>query len=365
MNSDRQPEPAEPTDVVEHRQHAADPETLTVAERRNSPIADISRDDISTDDLPTPLVECGCGGCGPMVDPLDRYEGGGGLDWSSFDTATWAQTVCENPQPMSIRRAGKVFRRYTKAKLADDRRTSKAERERSNYRRIMDVDRYSRDAFGGNLTTVMLSFRVSPTTADGVTRRWVSPLLLADVLSIYRQQVHNRALNIREHVDEVQYVWVTTGTEKYATPHRHLYLWCDDPDDDVRILDFRSAVRKHCEGHQACEGAHQITDSEGEHRAVTVNHDPIIVDTETGTTVETPKGTTVDMSAIRREVRRSENEPYHEATAGALYVASQLPYLCALNDGPHPVNCQSAAVKWAHNAVSNRRWFGMSQKSSN
>lgn len=357
---DRNPEPAEPTSVVNRREASVDPEVVTVEKRRRTRIVDCSRDGISIDDLPKPLVECGCGECGPMVDPLDRFDGGNGLDWSAFDTASWAQSVCPNPQPITLERAGEVFKRYAKAKLNDDSRTSKVERELSNYRKIMERDRYARENYGDNLTTALLSFRVRPIARDGVNRRWLSPIILADALIEPRSDVLRRAKSIQEHVDDYHYAWVITGTELYSTPHYHCYFWMDDPDDTVAPFDFRSAIERHCEGHMAFEEDHPKETDDGEQKAVTVRHSPVIVDTEKGTTVITEDGTKLDMSALRREIRRNENEPYHEATKGAVYVAKQLPYLCALDD-PHPVDCQSAAIKWTHNAIRGYNWFGCSQ----
>jgi hypothetical protein len=298
-----------------------------------------------------------------MVDPLNKHDSGSGLDWAAFDTASWAQSVCSNPQPLSLERAGEVFRRYTKAKLNDNNRTSKAEQDQLNFAKIMERDRYARQQYGDNLTTAMLSFRISPIEKDWPNRRWLSPVLLADALLTFRSEVLQRAKSVQNHVNECHYAWVVTGTELYSTPHYHCYFWMDDPDDNVELFDFRSAIKRHCEGHQAFRDDHPIQTSDGEQKAVTVRYSPEIVDTEEGTTVTSDDGTILDMSCIRREIRQKKNEPYHEATKGALYIATQLPYLCGLNNDPHPVDCQSAAIRWCHCALRNQQWFGISQLS--
>jgi hypothetical protein len=273
---------------------------------------------------------------------------------------TWAKGTCTEPQPLTLERAAEVFKRYARSNYNDPSKTSKVERELSSYRKIMERDRYARSEYGDNLTTAMLSFRVSPVVEDGGERRWANPLLLCDCLLAHKPRVLRTAKRVRRHVDAMEYAWVVTGTEKFSTPHWHLYLWLDDPNDDVQPFNFRNAVKAHTEGYNAFSKDHPIEEG-GEEKTVTVRHDPSVVDTEDGTHAETEEGTVLDLSPILREVRNANGEPYHEATKGAVYVASQLPYLAGLKSDAHEAEYQTAAIKWTDTAVRNRRWFGCSE----
>jgi len=295
-----------------------------------------------------------------MVDPLEQFDYESALDMSFMDSTAWAKSMCPNPCPLTVERAGEVFARYARANVSKDGLTSKPERELSNYRKVMQLDRYARREYEDDLTTVLLSFRVSPIIVDGVSRRWANPILLADVLLAHRSEVLRRIRRIGRYVDGRRYCWVVTGTEKYATPHYHVYLWCDDGANDIRSTDFTYARDAHIDGYQASIDHHRI-DPEGENGTVTIRYNPDVVDTETGTTETMDDGTTLDFTAIRRAERESNDEPYHEATKGALYVGSQLPYLAGFDIDAHPADHQTAAIKWAHCGIRGRRWFGCSQ----
>jgi len=363
---DREREPAEPdsTIVRDATPPSADPEVLTLDGRRRTRLADTGRDHVSVDALPKPLTECGCGECTDAVDPLEQsfqQSPDGELDMTVLDALTWAKGACEEPRPLTVERAGEVFRRYARANLADPNRTSRPEDAQSRYATIMAMDRHCRREYGNGLTTAMCSFRISPVTRLGSERKWITPLQLADVVNLSRQQVVPKVRRgVRRVCDDAHYVWLLTGTEKYATPHYHVYLWADDPQDNLRSLDFSNAVDAHTDGYQASTDNHEI-DPDGDEGVVTIHHDPETVDTESGTTAEYDDGDTLDLSVVRRLERAANGEPYREATKGALYVATQLPYLAALDDDPHPVDCQTAAIKWCHNSVRNAKWFGRSQ----
>ena len=94
---------------------------------------------------------------------------------------------------------------------------------------------------------------------------------------------------------------------------------------------------------------------------ISVYYSPTVVDSEDGVTEEMPNGNTLDFSALRREARANNNEPYHESTKGAAYVASQLPYLASLDSSGPQSSYQSAAIKWAHSTVGDSNWFGSSR----
>jgi hypothetical protein len=354
---DREAEPAEPREWITDADADPDADEVTNEDRRQTRLIDVKGRGRAVTDLPKPLIECGCGDCPDTADPLRPSEDEFGT--TIIDPSMWAAEVCPEPRPVTVGRAGEITYRYARARLKRDGETSKPEQARTRYATVMEHDRYARREYGDALTTVLLSCRVRPIVSEGIERRWAPPLALADKLFSQHDSVLRRVRGAcRRHTERYKYAWVVAGTERYASPHYHVYAWCDDPDDNLRPSDFCGAINANIEAAQAYREDHPVA-PDGDDGAVTIRHNPSVADVEDGTTIEREDGTMLDLTAAIRAGLKSE-VPYREATRAALYVASQFPYLSLLDADPEPPDRQAAAIKWAHNAATNRRWFNAS-----
>lgn len=284
----------------------ADPPPQRVADFPNREDASLASDNYDAADLPRPFQVCGCGDCPWYVDPRKRT-GIEGLQGMAAD-------ICDDPRPMTVGEAADSYRQFALNEIATDDWTDKLGAARNRYRRIMEADRrYVREY---DLTTVLLSLRLSPTTRedDDVADGWHPPLRLDGWL-------HEAWSSVRSAFDyrisdklglDYEYVAITGGTDYHATPHRHVVLWIDDPDDDVTADLFSGVVNKHVEQvPTAYPRDHEATAGRG--GCVSVSTDPPLVPS------------TADGWA-------SDDPRKGFGTLAAQYVGAQLPHLDALGD---------------------------------
>jgi len=186
----------------------------------------------------------------------------------------------------------------------------------------------------------MLTLREVPTDQDD---RWMPPLQLDMMLNNKKvTESVRKALNYRlgrKAGLEFEYVRVVAPTESAATPHEHRYLWVDDPDNVVNVEQIKPALEKHLKYCPEAHREHHPTDPQGENGAITIRHDPPLVDED---------------SARGDDLRH---------TQGGQYLASQLPHLPLgdkfdpQKDDPKATLLEGGAVAWA----SSKRWFGASR----
>jgi len=280
----------------------ADPplKRLEGSQRRETRIAPPSMD---VDRLPTPLVECGCEDCpDSLVDPL-----------ADSEAELYAVDRCPEPRPMTVERTSEAYLRYQRAAWNSDRYVSTYERALDTYAGLLDTDRQLQRRFD-RLTTVMVTRRLSPLDDTG---EWLPPVAID-------AQLHDEAVmrsltrSLRYHLDgfNFEYVGVTAATDSAATPHEHVFLWIDDPHDGVTVDHVAPALEKHVsKATNAHEGDHEYRD-DGSTGAITVRHDPPLVD-------HVPD----EGGAIIEESKASDGGSVPANTAGAQYIASQLPHL--------------------------------------
>lgn len=124
-----------------------------------------------------------------------------------------------------------------------------------------------------------------------------------------------------------EWVAVTSPTESAGTPHEHIYLWVDDPDDEVTTAHIVPALEKHLKHCVNAYEQHHKYRTDGSGGAITVRHDP--------------------------ETKASGQ------TVGAEYVARQLAHLPIADvfdgnrDNPPQAKIEGAALAWA----SDFKWF--------
>ena len=302
-------EPADPTAV----------EVGNLPDRESTPLASRNFDPTN---LPAPFVQCGCGECLSMDDPLADS---GVPEAMAIDT-------CPEPMPVSVGKSGEIYRAYAVAETQRPDWTDRRSRARNRYRRVMNADRRFRREF--DLTTVLLSLRLSPITDDG---RWHSSLRLDTWLhepaSLIRKALRYQIK--RKRGLDYEYVTVTAGTSVCATPHRHILLWIDDPHDKICAEMFSDVIDKHVtKVPTAYSEDHEITEGRG--GAVSVETDP----------------------SVHLSEHRADSAEYgHPQTLAATYVATQLPHLDALQGENNSVANQTAAVCWC----SPYNWFSASR----
>jgi hypothetical protein len=179
---------------------------------------------------------------------------------------------------------------------------------------------------------VLLSRRLSP-ISDG---EWLTPFEIDD-------QIHGDGTNtsvtdsLRHHLRkfEYEYVGVTATTDSAATPHEHIYIWIDDPENTITTSDFKRPIDLHIENTGATPENHR----EGE--AITVEHDPPLVDAE-------PE----KVDHIQEKSVTGDGGSLPQNTQAAQYLAQQLPHM-SLKDRINPSKTagieqiDGGAIAWA------------------
>lgn len=280
--------------------------------------------------LPDPFVTCNC-----EEWQVDHHDPEG-------DAVTTADT-CPTPRPLRRGAAREVYRRIVTANdpdlggeddtATDTLVTSKLQQACRQFARVRDGDVLVR-AEMDDPTTVMLTLRQSPTDDE---ERVVSPWTLSERLFANVGSVMDAVrYTINKYgFDRYEWVRVVSGTRDWATPHCHLYLYIDDPDDVVNPTMFESAIEKHVNGNPQVDGwtNHGITDG----GAVRVENTPPLATDHYGDP---------ETHGLRR----------HAPSRGAMYLGAQLPHF-ALNGETEPWMIDRAVAAW----ISPRNWFQTSR----
>lgn len=243
---------------------------------------------------------------------------------------------------VTVEKAGETYLKIQRSNWNDEALNSKYERHKfGTYRRILDTDRQFQEKFDG-LTAVMLTRRLSPLDDGG---NWLTPWECNEMLhggSIHRSV--RRALSYQLEGFDFEWLAVTAPTRTAGTPHEHIYLWIDDPNNDVttgHIAPARDKHLKHCTN--AHEKHHQYR-TDGTDGAITVQHGPDLRKQSN--------------DKVAKQVLRG-NTPPRSNTLGAQYLASQLAHLQIGNlydkdrDNPPQALFEGAALAWA----SPYNWF--------
>ena len=245
-------------------------------------------------------------------------------------------------EPLTVEESRKTYLRTQRASWTSEERTSKYERHRYEvYLRILNADRHFQDCFDG-LTTAMVTRRLSPMDESGC---WLTPWECNEML-------HGGCLHrsIRESINyqlgDFSFEWlaVTAPTRSAGTPHEHIYIWIEDPSDDVTTDHLKPGLEKHL---KHCVNAYQKDHqyrTDGGDGAITIEHTPEIV-------TEIP-------DRIHEVIDKTDGSIYWNTT-GAQYLASQLAHLPLGDryngdrDNPPDELFEGAALAWA----SPYNWF--------
>ena len=259
--------------------------------------------------------------------------------------------VTDDNSPVSVAEAGEIYLKIQRSNWQTDTLTSKYERHKFEiYPRILEADRHFRSKYEG-VTTVMLTRRLSPLDESD---NWLTPWECNEML--HGGKIHRSIRGtLNYQLDGFRFEWiaVTAPTRSAGTPHEHIYLWIDDPGNNVttdHILPARDKHLKYCAN--ACEKHHEYQ-ADGTNGAVRLQHSPDIID-------HVPD----EFFSI------AENSPTYEETGrvlhntrGAQYLASQLAHLPVGDyydsqlDNPPEALFEGAALAW----ISPRNWFRSSE----
>jgi hypothetical protein len=258
----------------------------------------------------------------------------------------WPDRLVENGKPVTVGEAGKTYLKTDQWNRNSNTYTSKHQYHlRELYPRILEADRHFQQEYSG-LTTAMLTRRLSPLDDN---YEWLTPWECNEMLHGGKIQRSIRDA-IDYHIDaEYEWLGVTAPTRSAGTPHEHIYLWIEDPDDTVTVGDLKPARDLHLKHCQNAYKRHHKSQGDTKGRAITVQHSPEQVG-------EIPKKI---MSVLEHSetYNRTGNAPPN--TAGAQYLASQLVYLHladfydAARDDPPLALFEGAALAW----VSDHDWF--------
>ena len=290
-----------------HDTEPADPDTPDHSARRGMPLVP---DSVKRDHLPEPL----------------RAEKSG------------AVTVAE---------AGELYLRVQRSNWENDALTSKYERHKSEtYPRILEADRHFQMQFEG-LTTAILTRRLSPVDDNG---NWLTPWECNEML--HGGGVHRSVRNALSYqLDTFDFEWlaVTAPTRSAGTPHEHIHLWIDDPDDEVMADYLKPALDKHLKYCANAYERHHRYRADGTGEAITVQHDPELIESVPDEF----------FSITENSQTYAETGTVPPNTAGAQYLASQLAHLPIgdyynnRRENPPQTLFEGAALAWA----SPYNWF--------
>lgn len=196
-----------------------------------------------SEDFPAKYVACGCGNC------AERHflDGDGG----TID--------CPAPVPVTLAGARRIYRTAEGANVAaDDRDGDDVQRGTQKYSKTTKADSAAFRANGPNptngdgytangpictdhITTVLVSLRPSPTD---VREKLVTPYtLVQDTKDSWAEARDEIPRNVGEGL--LSYVWSLAGTDDWATPHVHCYLYYYDRFDAVERSDFTRMVTRY------------------------------------------------------------------------------------------------------------------------
>jgi hypothetical protein len=264
----------------------------------------------------------------------------------SVSTACLPDPLTDGERPLTVGEARKTYLKIERASWNSDSRTSKYMRHRKElYPRLLEADRQLQERYDG-LTTAMLTRRLSPLDEG----EWLTPWECVSLLhgGTTRRRVR-RCLN-RHIALPFEWVAVTAPTESAGTPHEHIYLWIDDPENEVGVTDLAPALEKHLDGVATAYERHHEYEADGSGGAITVKQTP-------------PCTQTVPEKFF--QIREASEASARPNTSGAFYLARQLAHLPVgdfyNSNEPNPAEplLDGGALAWASGET--YRWFRASQ----
>lgn len=285
---------------------------------------------VYSEDFPAAYKACGCQECNRrhFLDYDEDTDGAGGpID-------------CPSPVPVTVAGARRIYQTTEGTRWANDMEGSAVQRALQKYARLMKADsavlrtdgeapdeyRRGKESYG-DVTTVLVSLRVSPTDDE---ERVVTPYTLV-------QDAKDAWAEARDKLptdDAFAYYWTFSGTDEWASIHLHCYLWFGDVEDEVSSQMFRSVVGRFCEVSGFAPWSAHFDGENGnvplKEGTVRVEHDPLLVDPERLRSRSGGDGPFADVLDDDDSAPKRLTEGEDVQSRGAVYVGSQLPHLALL-----------------------------------
>jgi hypothetical protein len=243
-----------------------------------------------------------------------------------------------------MERAREAYLRYQRVATNRGEFPSLLQETRTQHGKLLDAERQVLDRMI-DPTLLLLSLRLSPVESDNGDRYWVHPTRLDERLHDAWEPVKKK---LRRRLSEFnsEYVAVTAPTRRAATPHKHVLVYAEDPENEVGIEVAQSAVESHVNN---CKGAYEEDHpvEKGQSDAGIVLHNP--------------------PAAEKTDHHNGEMPP---VTVPMKYVADQRPHWVIENidDETDDINADDAlvdggAIAWAsrYDWFSSSRGFSLTQ----
>jgi len=253
--------------------------------------------------------------------------------------------LTDDERPVTVDEAREEYLYVERCARDIEGHTSKHKRHLRKYAQLLESDRELQERYSG-LTTAMLTRRLSPLDDSG---EWLTPWECDAMLHGGRIRRRVRTcLNYQLGGYDFEYVAVTAPTTSAGTPHEHIYLWIDDPEDSVTTAELSPALDKHLSNCANAYERHHRFRTDGSAGAIRVEHAPPV------------RGDAPERFSEIREWSETEPRP---VTQGAQYLASQLAHLPVgdvynpAEPNPPDALLEGAALAWA----SPNKWFRASK----
>ncbi len=216
------------------------------------------------------------------------------------------------------------------------------------YPQILETDRRLQEQYE-DVTTAKLTRGVSPLDDTGER---LTPWELDEMLNggTVRQRVRSALDYHLKDKLELGFEWVavTSVTLTTGTPREYIYLWIDDPENEVSTDNLAPALEKHLSGCDNAYAENHTYQDDGSAGAITVAHSPPLVSSP---------------PADFFQIQEVSEAPGRPNTRGAKFVAQQLAHLPvgdyynSQREDPSETLLEGGVLAW----VSPYRWFRTSR----
>ena len=264
---------------------------------------------------------------------------------SSVDVHQLPNPLRDGERPLTVDEARETYIQIERDAWDTDGHTSKHMRHlKSLYPRILEADRRFQDQYEG-LTTAKLTRGISLWDESGERfTPWELDMMLNG--GSVRSQVR-AALDYhlgQKGGFDFEWVAVTSVTRITGTPREYIYLWIEDPNNEVSVEHLVPALEKHVENCGNAYEENHVYDEDGSAGAITIEHSPPVV--------SDPPDKFFDIQEVSDVASRPN-------TRGAQFVATRLihlpvgDYYNSQRKNPPETLLEGAALAWA----SPNRWF--------
>jgi len=243
--------------------------------------------------------------------------------------------------PMRLKDARDVYLKVSKHNINSDDNTSRLEKLRNRYGRVMGAERKLIGKLD-NPSMIFLSLRQSPIQTVNGYREWIEPVRLRSQLNKpWRNIIEMLRRKLREF-PRYEYVRTTGYTETAATPHYHVMIYIEDPDDELHPDVAESLVDCYVRGNEYASAENHPVEMHERDAAIPI-HDIAYVDDNVSDSIY--------LSVLQDD---DDIQIHSENSSFLAYMMNQMPDWCLSKiwDGSSDVDNDSimadaGAISWA------------------